>query len=57
MRRGPKIVALLARRDETAAGKTGELTRNPMWRQDALPHDSAPRGRRQHQDQYLKRNR
>jgi hypothetical protein len=28
-------VALLARRDETAAGKTGTLTRNAMWQQDA----------------------
>jgi hypothetical protein len=24
----------LARRDETAASKTGELTRNAMWQQD-----------------------
>jgi len=35
MRRSPKIVALLARRDETAARKTSELTRNAMWQQDA----------------------
>jgi hypothetical protein len=35
MRRSPKIVALLARRDETAAGKTSELTRNAMWQQGA----------------------
>ena len=25
----------MARHDETAAGKTGELTRNPIWQQDA----------------------
>ena len=35
MRRGQEMVALLALRDETEASKTGELTRNPMWQQDA----------------------
>jgi len=35
----------------TAAGKTGELTGNPMWQQDAYRMDSAPRRSRRHQDQ------
>jgi hypothetical protein len=34
----------------TAAGKTGELTCNPMWQQDAYRMIQR-RGRRRHQDQ------
>jgi hypothetical protein len=37
----------------TAAGKTGELTRNPMWHQYAYRDDPAPRRRGRH-TAYLK---